>query len=143
MNGRGEIHLADGIELDIDEKAVRLRGDLPRHPLLRGDVRPNILMFGDFYWQSERTDQQYDRFDAWIEQHQNAKVTIIEMGAGTAIPSVRNQGERLLHQNPSARLIRINPRESQCRHHDQAQCFSIPLGALEALSQIQASYESL
>jgi NAD-dependent SIR2 family protein deacetylase len=143
LNGRGEIHLADGIELDIDEKAVRLRGDLPRHPLLRGDVRPNILMFGDFYWQSERTDQQYDRFDAWIEQHQNAKVTIIEMGAGTAIPSVRNQGERLLHQNPSARLIRINPRESQCRHHDQAQCFSIPLGALEALSQIQASYESL
>ena len=143
VQGRGKIVLADEIELEIDEQTVRLVGDLPRHPLLGGEVRPNILMFGDFYWQSERTDQQYDRFDAWFKQNQAAKVAVIEMGAGTTIPSVRRQGERVLDYNEQARLIRINPREAHCASRYQEQCFSIPLGALAALEQIHECYQQL
>lgn len=143
LKGRGQIALAESLRLEIDEQKVRLIGDLPVHPLLRGEVRPNILMFGDFYWQSERTDLQYDRFDEWFAQNQAAKVVVIEMGAGTTIPSVRRQGERLLDYNEQARLVRINPRESQCATHYQKQCFSIPLGALEALSKIDEIYSRL
>ena len=143
LKGRGAIASAEGINLEINEQTVRLSGDLPVHPRLRGEVRPNILMFGDFYWQSERTDLQYDRFDDWLAQNQAAKVVVIEMGAGTTIPSVRRQGERVLDYSSQARLVRINPRESYCETHYQEQCFSIPLGAWEALSKIDDFYQQL
>ena len=143
LKGRGTIASAEGINLEINEQTVRLLGDLPVHPNLRGEVRPNILMFGDFYWQSERTDLQYDRFDDWLAQNQTAKVVVIEIGAGTTIPSVRRQGERVLDYSSQSRLIRINPRESHCANHYQKQCFSIPLGALEALSKIDEFFQKL
>ena len=38
-------------------------------------------------------------------------LVVIEMGAGTAIPSVRRFGQRIVHEF-GGRLVRINPRES-------------------------------
>jgi len=41
--------------------------DIPTCPDCGGVVRPNILMFGDWYWNSRRTDAQQARFDHWFD----------------------------------------------------------------------------
>ena len=45
------------------------------------------------------------------EDHQGKKTVVIEIGAGTAIPTVRMKSENIAYKM-NATLIRINPRES-------------------------------
>ena len=59
-------------------------------------------------------------------------VVVIEMGAGEAIPTVRNQGNRL--ERLGATLIRINPRD----FHGSNRTISIASGAKDALLAIDA-----
>ncbi len=104
---------------------------LPSCPFCGEMSRPNILMFGDWGWNYKRTDTQRDKLAAWIKMisNQRVKPAIIEIGAGTAVPTVRNTSEQVAHEF-SVPLIRINPRESFGAD------IELPLGALEALDQI-------
>jgi hypothetical protein len=86
-------------------------------------ARPNILMFGDGRWLDARTDDQYARFDRW--RGRVANLAVIELGAGTDVPSVRRMCE-----SQGAPLIRINPREP---HVIPGNGVGIALGALDAL----------
>lgn len=142
-----EIVSAEGIALEIDEEALRLVGDLPTHPKIKGDLRPNILMFGDISWNGRRTYEQEARLERWLERWERvgseAKLVIIEMGAGTAIPSVRGMGENAVYRCPQASLIRINPRESQLDEVSPDRGVSLPMGALEALTLIDEVYQTL
>ena len=54
---------------------------------------------------------------------------IVELGAGTAVPTVRNTSEHIA-TSLNATLIRINPRESFGAE------IELPMGAIEALSHI-------
>ena len=85
-------------------------------------------MFGDFSWIEDRTSRQEERLAAWLEGVDSDKLVVIELGAGTAIPTVRWQCEQ------QGRLIRINPSDPEAPEG----AISIPLGALEALSLIEA-----
>ncbi|MGI9132773.1 MAG: NAD-dependent deacetylase, partial [Rhodoferax sp.] len=74
-------------------------------------ARPNVMMFGDWGWLPGRTAMQAQTEDVWLEtigDHQ--RMVVVELGAGTAIPSVRSFGQRLVYEF-GARLVRINPRE--------------------------------
>ncbi|MFX7140805.1 hypothetical protein ABTH88_22995, partial [Acinetobacter baumannii] len=61
-------------------------------------------------------------------------ITIIEFGAGRAIPTIRWMGENLA-QGKAATMIRINPREPQI----SAPHISMASGAVDALMQIEAA----
>jgi NAD-dependent SIR2 family protein deacetylase len=91
-------------------------------------ARPNILMFGDFRFVEERVDMQLEKFNEWLSGIDD-KLVIIEIGAGKAVPTVRNMSERI-RDLFGATLIRINPRES-----DGAD-IEIKKGAKEALNSI-------
>ena len=95
-------------------------------------ARPNILMFGDYSWLSDRTRGQEMRFDSFLAQHRHDPMVVIEMGAGTAIPTIRYMSERI-GQNYSATVIRINPREA----HIAGGHVSLPCGAVEGLEGIE------
>jgi NAD-dependent SIR2 family protein deacetylase len=95
-------------------------------------ARPNILMFGDYSWLSDRTRGQEMRFDSFLGQHQNEPLVVIEMGAGTAIPTIRYLSERL-GQRKATTVIRINPREA----HISGGHLSLPCGAVEGLEGIE------
>jgi NAD-dependent SIR2 family protein deacetylase len=95
-------------------------------------ARPNILMFGDYSWLANRTHGQEMRFERFIAQHQDAPVVVIEMGAGTAIPTIRHMSENIGHQL-DATVIRINPREA----HISGGHVSLPCGAVEGLEGIE------
>lgn len=66
------------------------------------------------------------------------KVTIIEIGAGKAVPTVRNQSEYLM-ASLDATLIRINPREAE----GPKGTISVPAGGLAALRRIDAAATAL
>ena len=136
FSSTSSIHSASELHIHIDERELRAEGDLPFHPQIEGPIRPNILMFGDSTWNPDRSDHQEKEYHNWLNEHLNCRVVIIEMGAGTAIPSVRYAGEQMLNQNPQASLIRINPRESEIAPQYQSRGVSLAMGALDALSQI-------
>ncbi len=91
-------------------------------------ARPNILMFGDYSWLGDRTQRQEERFRTFLRRHNGKKIVVVELGAGTAVPTVRAMSERV-GAFDQARVIRINPREPQIEHPH----LSLPCGALEGL----------
>jgi NAD-dependent SIR2 family protein deacetylase len=95
-------------------------------------ARPNILMFGDYSWLSDRTRGQEMRFDSFLAQHQHQSIVVVEMGAGTAIPTIRYMSERI-GQRFGATVVRINPREAQIAGGH----ISLPCGAVEGLVGIE------
>jgi NAD-dependent SIR2 family protein deacetylase len=109
--------------------------DIPLCKHCRAVARPNILMFGDWGWNGNRTNQQENRFYRWLKSihADKKKLVIIEIGAGSAIPTVRQEGEHLADSSQDYRLIRINPREYAVKDPDN---ISIPLGGLEGIEKI-------
>ncbi len=108
-----EIWSADEETVVVDEETFRARDPLPRCRYCGGMARPNILMFGDGEWLAARTRWQEERWSRWLAQLEaaRARLVVIELGAGKAIPTVRRQSEELVARL-GARLIRINPREA-------------------------------
>lgn len=133
----GEVWSADGIEVKVDLETMRAADPLPRCPYCGGMARPNILMFGDGQWVSSRTDRIDAEFDKWQSQLKPTQLCVIECGAGTNIPTVRLESERLARKH-QGKLIRINPRESAVT----ASNIAIPLAAAKAIQEIASVLES-
>ncbi len=123
-----EIWPAEGVTVAVDESTFRARPPLPACPSCGALARPNVLMFGDWQWLPHRTAAQERRFEAWLERAAGPRLVIVELGAGTAVPTVRMTAERLARDSGGT-LLRINPREP----HGPPGTLSIPLPALEAL----------
>ena len=124
---------ADPVAVDVDETTFRAQGTLPTCPRCKATARPNVLMFGDWGFSSERSNNQEDRFDAWARDvlGRDLSLVVVEMGAGSAVPTVRMLGNRAA-QSWGATLVRINPREPQ----GPSGCISLPLGAEAALTAL-------
>ncbi|MFZ6744835.1 SIR2 family NAD-dependent protein deacylase [Undibacterium sp. JH2W] len=133
---RDSIWQADQFSPQVDEVNCQLLNAMPTCPHCGGMARPNILMFDDADWNAHRQQQQAIRQNNWFGQIRQPLV--IELGAGTAIPSVRNFSQRVI-AHFGGRLLRINLRESQVPY---AQDVGLAMGALEALTAIQALLET-
>lgn len=120
----GRLWSADDLVLDVDEERCLLTSPLPRCPKCNAIARPNILMFNDQRWLSARSEFQGERMTEW--KRNVSSLAIIELGAGTAIPSVRRPGEYW-----GCPLIRVNPKDWGVRNSQQ---IGIPTGALEFLT---------
>lgn len=132
-NCTAEIWDADGNAVSIDAEKFRALEPLPRCKNCSALARPNILMFSDWSWLDHRTNQQHERFSAWLDElsAQPVKVAVIELGAGGAIPTVRNTSERVV-QRLNGTLIRVNPRECNVPTGH----IGLPMGAAEGVGQI-------
>jgi len=126
------INSADDFQVTVDNETFKAAPPLPSCSACGALARPNVLMFGDWGWQPERTSDQEDRFSSWVSNLGDARLAIIEIGAGTAVPTVRMTSEQLARR-PGARLIRINVREPQVPSNH----IGIALGGLEALQEIE------
>ena len=103
----GVIWGADSVNLAIDLKECRAVGPLPTCPRCGRVARPNVLMFGDETWIADRTAAQLDRYARWMDGMKGKRLVAIECGAGTAVPTVRQECGFRTDQR-----IRINPREA-------------------------------
>ncbi|MBF0621995.1 MAG: NAD-dependent deacetylase [Magnetococcales bacterium] len=129
---------AEGIDVSVNPETFRAEGDLPRCPSCGALARPNILMFGDWDWIAERSSAQAVRLKNWIAtvHSRQAKLAVIEMGAGGAVPTVRQFSEQMA-QPQGNYLIRINPRDTEVplsRH------MGLAMGSVEALERISIIY---
>jgi NAD-dependent SIR2 family protein deacetylase len=118
---------------EVDAQTCELVSDLPKCPKCGGLARPNILMFGDREWSDQRAVAQDYRQEAWLREVSNPAV--IEIGAGTAIPSVRHFSQRMICE-VDARLVRINPTDAQVPRDVDV---GLAMGGLAGLRGIQAA----
>ena len=58
-------------------------------------------MFGDWGWDGSRTEEQERRFADWLRGLSGeARLVILEFGAGTSVPTVRYQSEQFAAARP-------------------------------------------
>lgn len=124
---------ADEFEPEIDEARCQLLSELPTCPWCGALARPNVLMFGDGAWVESRTRQQ--ALAVLPRLRRARRPLVIELGAGTAVPSVRHFAQGVLSQF-NGRLLRINVRESVVPMGDD---LGLAMGALQALQVIDAA----
>lgn len=122
---------SNDLDIDVDYETMRAH-DYPHCPHCGAVARPNILMFGDYGWLSERSARQQELFDSFLASAK-APLAVIELGAGTAIPTIRHLSQHLTRRSGN-RLLRINPREPQV----PAGQISLAMGALEGLERMEA-----
>lgn len=123
----GDIWSANGFDPLVDEAECTLVSDFPLCPHCGGIARPNILLFGDGGWLEFRERIQSHALRQWLSRVD--RPVVIELGAGTSIPTVRRIGQEV-----GSAMIRINLREAQV---PRTQDVSVPLGALDALQAIE------
>ena len=117
MAGCGQpVWPADGVRVSVDATSMRAVPPLPTCPRCRTLARPNILMFGDRHWIGDRTAEQAEAHRQWLRGLRAAgrRLAVVEIGAGTAVPTVRREAE--LASAASGALVRINLRDPQVRH---------------------------
>ena len=117
----------------VDESKFLAIAPLPQCPHCRKTARPNVLMFYDDAWIANRSHAQEHRLRTWLQSVRldRGKLVVIELGAGTAVPSVRNFSGRMVNDY-LADLIRINPREPEVPPGH----IGLPFGAKEGLRRI-------
>ncbi len=132
-----DIWSAEGTEVNIDMERFRALPPLPHCPHCGALARPNILMFNDWQWLSQRSDQQEKRFKKWLKEidQRNLRLVVIEIGAGTAVPTARITCERLAEWHHGT-LIRINPRESWVPEGHVGLAMSAKEGVAQLLAEL-------
>ncbi|MBN2345412.1 MAG: NAD-dependent protein deacetylase [Candidatus Aminicenantes bacterium] len=128
----GPAWTAEGVTVAVDKSTMRARPPLPDCPFCGRLARPNVLMFGDWSWQPQRSQAQALRLRDWLDGIEGQRLAVVECGAGTAVPSVRHMSERMLAR-PRTRLVRINAREAEVPE-GQVGLAGSALSALEAIS---------
>lgn len=117
-------------QLEIDSSTKCAKNPLPRCKFCGKLARPNVLMFGDPHYLDTRQALQDAMYLEWKDKQKARKdrnVLVIEIGAGTAVPSVRMESEYVAQQL-DATVIRINPEESSvsgCRGKHKAKHLAV------------------
>lgn len=124
-----DVWSADELSVEVDTSTMRAVSPLPKCRNCGGLARPNILMFGDGGWVPNASDERTRDLNGW--RRKASGLVVVELGAGTAVPSVRRYSE--LSSASDGALVRINPREPQVRHDHG---IALPMGAVEALRAI-------
>lgn len=130
-------------EAEIDQETFHATSPLPTCKNCGKLARPNVLMFGDGTWNGKRNSGQASNFYAFerqLKKQQDAKLVIIEVGAGKAIPTVRSTSESQATKFGGT-LVRINLRDYD--FPPEVNGIGIPLGGKEALQRIQELIKQL
>jgi NAD-dependent SIR2 family protein deacetylase len=123
---------ADDFAPEVDAEQCLLLNTLPTCPHCGGMARPNVMMFNDWEWLEQRQIQQAARMENWLSSM--SRPVVVEIGANTAIPSVRHFSHRIIHEF-GGRLVRINPREFGV---PMSFDIGLPAGAAHALAEIDS-----
>lgn len=119
---------ADDLHPEVDLALCRLVSPLPCCPRCNELARPNIMMFDDWRFITDRVEMQQIQFVVWRSLIK--KLVTIEIGAGTELPAIR----RFAESPNKGFLIRINPTDARISRADTG--VSLQVGALEGLQGI-------
>jgi NAD-dependent SIR2 family protein deacetylase len=129
--------------LDILEREVWLTPDIkskniepnniPTCPNCGSRCRPNVLLFGDWFWIPIRSTHQQIRYINWCKEIKENKkrIVAIEIGAGKTIRTIRNAAESFASNNHP--LIRVNPFDFEIKKSNH---ISIQMNAKDFLMSV-------
>ena len=126
--------------LNVNMSTLRIpKKDVPKCTYCDATMRPNIFLFDDDGFYSRRQQRQLQDYSRFLEGRVGPMV-VLEFGAGTAVPTIRMQAERLARRNDVV-IIRVNPQTSgedhwQSANDDDDAVIHLRMGALEAISAI-------
>ena len=103
----------------------------PKCPKCNGLMRPAVMMFNDPWFVMNLVEEQSQKCIEWYSNKSN--VFGIEIGAGTAVPSIRIHGRELTQA-----LLRINPYEFTVNRPQDIAINSTALDGIDALIKIMA-----
>lgn len=135
----------DSLNLTVDSKTNCVTDSLPTCSHCHFLARPNVLMFDDRYYAGERYNEQIDRYEQFKLDlsETKSKLIIIELGAGTTIPSVRHESETIFNNKKwISHLVRINPCiehstiDERFKNKSNRYTFELSIDALTALTAI-------
>lgn len=132
-----EIWSADSFVPDVDTDRCLLQNELPRCSHCGEVARPNILLFNDSSWLSNRCETQGAELESFLSRVKSPLV--IEIGAGTAVPSVREFGEQVAHEL-GTNFVRLNLRESSVFSEN---AIGLSAGALDGINLIDQRLNQL
>jgi NAD-dependent SIR2 family protein deacetylase len=84
---------------------------IPECPSCKSFLRPNVDMWADTHFNDTLVKQQKTAFEAYLSKlsKEEANFAVVEVGAGTAVPEIRDISETLVRSsNGDGFLIRIN-----------------------------------
>lgn len=116
-------------EEEPDEELIRA----PECPNCGGRTRPNIRLFEDWFWLSQRAKYQEKKYVAFLKTIIGKQIAILEIGAGKTLPYIRSAAERNIAMGVS--FVRINPEEDA----NQESIFHIVEGAKSAIGQLHTA----
>lgn len=114
---------------DIKSENLQLK-NLPVCPNCGGVCRPNVLLFGDWFWIPIRSTHQQIRYINWCAaiNATQKNIVAIEIGAGKTIRTIRNAAEAFA--STAYPLIRVNPFDFETKKSNH---ISIQMNAKEFL----------
>jgi NAD-dependent SIR2 family protein deacetylase len=132
----------DALKLNVDPITHCAIDPLPLCARCQSLARPNVLMFNDWNFVEKRHQKHRNYYNSFVKSLKKAetKLFILELGAGTAVPTVRIQSEHMFSEYiSSASFVRINPSAedvsipNQCPNDSKGKALEIQLDALTAL----------
>ena len=127
------IYSAQDTEVEVNMELFEAQ-NIPLCPECTEVARPNILMFGDWAWDSTRSNAQSYRLGEFKQKiyEKRQKIVIIEIGAGTHIPTVRYESEHTAAEL-NGFVVRINPRDYEI---EEQYGVGVTLGGLAGLKAV-------
>lgn len=144
----GELWTVDHYVMDATVNSETGKIDkLPkcRNPECEEMSRFNVKLIGDNSFNSKRVDMQCAEFDAF-KKYIDGNVVIVEVGAGTGIPTIRQLSASLANSF-KASLIRINLDDFEFDNpvdlplQNTEDTLSVGIGGLSAMNAIQQIYD--
>lgn len=132
-----DVWTAEGFSPEVDAERCELLNQPPTCPRCGALARPNILMFGDLQWVQARQQGQRLRMERVLSRME--RPVVVEVGAGTAIATVRHFSHRVIHEF-NGRLVRINPTDHSV---PTPRDVGISMPALEAIEAIDAQWQGM
>jgi NAD-dependent SIR2 family protein deacetylase len=134
-------------KIQIGEDGVTA-SSLPLCPLCSSIARPNVMMFSDFAFEAQFIQEQEMRYRQYIGRlgGDMGGVTVLEIGAGKGVPTLRVMGEELAKQG--AAMIRVSLEDacwdarelqSRAREEDQRQLVLLKGEAAKIIERLKNS----
>ncbi len=120
-------------KLKFDKKNFILKSPIPKCLGGKYNCRPNIMMFGDWFWVATKSLHQQKRYIDWQKQikAKYKNIVALEIGAGTVIRTIRAASERFVTDKYP--LIRINLNDYEVNRNNH---IGIQSGAKDFLTNL-------
>lgn len=120
--------------MTVDAQTGECDALYPSCPSCGGLQRFNVCLIADTHFNTVLRDEQLPAFERFVHEHGGEPFVVLEIGAGRALPTVRDRSESICRAHPeTATLVRINLDEPEM----PADVRGVSIGGISALQALR------